>query len=158
MGQHFLVEFQKNGFKIRIEGQFIDKIARHNYFWCYNQYYKRDRFGSDFHRRYLQDYHRIQNNETRLLTDSDHLFRSITWWTLMEIYSVFRHKFTCNWNGVWVGTWPICFPKKTCPLKNTEEDSCVRWNTTEIVEIGNVYYLNESQWFVFNTIMSAIRV
>jgi len=59
----------------------------------------------------------------------------------------YRYKFVCNSNGQWVGQWPVCIPIVTC-----SQDEIIRDKdpTVVIEEIGNVYYLNSSQWFAIN--------
>ena len=50
-------------------------------------------------------------------------------------------------NGQWIGEWPQCVPIVTCPKKEIIED---KHSSVIIEEIGNVYYLNTSDWYAIN--------
>lgn len=53
------------------------------------------------------------------------------------------HKFECNSNGLWQGSWPMCLPKKTC----AKEDITTSLPSSIVIEqIGNVYYTNDTDW------------
>ena len=53
------------------------------------------------------------------------------------------HKYVCDANGLWQGTWPVCVPKKTCPKGEILEELD---SSVVIEQIGNVYYSNATNW------------
>lgn len=64
---------------------------------------------------------------------------------LIFFYPIFRvHKFVCDSNGLWQGSWPICVPKSTCSkaeiTESLEDASLV------VDQVGNVYYGNATDW------------
>lgn len=61
-------------------------------------------------------------------------------------YTIFRHKFICNYNGQWVGQWPVCLPKIACP----KEEISIVDSSVFVEKVGNAYFLNESLWFAIN--------
>ncbi len=63
------------------------------------------------------------------------------------MFHKFRYKFICNSNGQWEGEWPVCVPIVTCPKNEIIDD---KDPSVDIEEIGNVYYINGSQWFAIN--------
>ncbi|CAG2103229.1 unnamed protein product, partial [Medioppia subpectinata] len=58
-----------------------------------------------------------------------------------------KHIFKCNVNGQWEGSWPLCLPKLYC---NKEEIYDLMDSSVIIEEIGNVYYMNDTQWYAIN--------
>ena len=53
------------------------------------------------------------------------------------------HKFVCDSNGLWQGTWPQCLPKQTCAKDEITEHLP---SSILVEQIVNVYYTNETNW------------
>lgn len=63
--------------------------------------------------------------------------------SFIEEGGIKMHKFECNSNGLWQGSWPMCLPKKTC----AKEDITTSLPSSIVIEqIGNVYYTNDTDW------------
>ena len=63
--------------------------------------------------------------------------------TFLLVFPHRPHKFICNSNGLWQGTWPKCTPKQTCAKEEILEQLP---DSIMIESIGNVYYSNETEW------------
>ncbi|KAI2808550.1 hypothetical protein BLOT_006495 [Blomia tropicalis] len=58
-----------------------------------------------------------------------------------------KHKFTCESNGLWQGTWPVCIPKQTCQTSEIMDNLP---SSIVVEQIGNVYYVNDSEWYAID--------
>ena len=53
------------------------------------------------------------------------------------------YKLMCDSNGMWQGTWPICIPAQPC----SKSEITSKLPPSVIIEqIGNVHYVNETEW------------
>jgi len=58
-----------------------------------------------------------------------------------------RYELVCNSKSEWVGQWPVCVPIVTCSKEEILRDND---SSVLIEQIGNVYYLNSTQWYAIN--------